>query len=90
MPTGPGCDRCLVVMQSFWDSSTLGPMCLVPQWGLALVFLPDGAQALEERSYRYWEGGGCVVTFGLLKMKQSVVEPLVWGLHQQSEKRNEQ
>lgn len=54
--------RCLLVVQCFWDSSTLGPMCLVPRWGLALVFLLDGAQALEERSYRYWEGG-CVVTF---------------------------
>lgn len=55
-------ERCshLLVVQCSWESSTLGPMCLVPLWGSVLLFLIDGAQALEEGSFRYWKGG-CVM-----------------------------
>ena len=55
-------ERCshLLVVQCFWESSTLGPMCLVSLGGSALLFLTDGAQALEEGSFRYWKGG-CMI-----------------------------
>lgn len=67
---GPGCwlggrmqlGRCsdLLVVQCLWDSNTLGPMCLVSLQGSLLLFLTDGAQALEEGSFSYWRGG-CVI-----------------------------
>lgn len=55
-------ERCLhlLVVQCSWESSTLGPMCLVPLRASALLFLTVGAQALEEESFRYCVGG-CVI-----------------------------
>lgn len=54
-------ERCSHLQYS-WESSTLGSMCLVPLRGSDLLFLIDGAQALEERSFRFWKG--CCVMEG--------------------------
>lgn len=39
-----------------WESTTLGPLCVVPPWGSPLLSHIGGARALKEGSFWYGKG----------------------------------